>query len=473
MNLEEFAALVATSSRRLPFRISVVSLALLAAVVAMQFLPASAAQAQGGNDCNNANGNVQTCRTLPLPGNIVLGDSSAIYSSVGGHLDGNTTIAWKVEGEFPHATTVAFTGYDDFGLIPGAEYVLNDKDIIPDKNSENPWIPGTPVNVENRSYTVWIWPDTVPVPKKLENVVLYPTVARDPEDERVRVSVVIRYYEMWPGISPIREQPTVTRYDTSNLKRPLDCDGYSGLFGALALVDSFGRQVDVFGAGVPPQPWKVDKHSNKIAFSRIPAELVPVPEGYPADGAVNYLAAIVDASKISTLTLHRTGTFYNNQNLPWDAIFGEYEARYMSFVNQAQFPVRSTDVVNQNQAIYQDDGSWVTVVLPSLPQLSDGEVADVRAKAAELGYNVIGGGRYQPNVGLEPGLVAFRMQRPADGFEGSNLNVPSWTEEGNNYSTYNEQSSDEFFETFTSTPHNMGEYWLDGVTETLKEFLDR
>ena len=84
-------------------------------------------------------------------------------------------VAYRINGQFTHTTTMSFTVYNNLNDIPGANYVINDSPIIPDPGSVNPFVPGNLVEATPRDYTAWLWPDSVPVPAGLKNVVLYPT----------------------------------------------------------------------------------------------------------------------------------------------------------------------------------------------------------------------------------------------------------------------------------------------------------
>ena len=63
----------------------------------------------------------------------------------------------------------------------------------------NPFVPGTRVEATPRNYTVWIWPDSVPVPAGLKNVVLYPTKPAVPGDKLAQWFLTMRMYHMQPG----------------------------------------------------------------------------------------------------------------------------------------------------------------------------------------------------------------------------------------------------------------------------------
>ena len=101
----------------------------------------------------------------PAPGPVLIRDPSALYPTVHGSYNspGSADVAYKINGPFPHATTFSFTTYDDVMDVTGANYLLNDNEIVQDPGSVNPFVPGTRVMGTPRNYTVWAWPDSVPV----------------------------------------------------------------------------------------------------------------------------------------------------------------------------------------------------------------------------------------------------------------------------------------------------------------------
>jgi hypothetical protein len=50
----------------------------------------------------------------------------------------------------------------------------------------------------------------------------------------------------------------------------------------------------------------------RVYFTRAPSQFVGSPEGFRANGAVNYLGGELDLSKITVVTIHRTPTFFDN-----------------------------------------------------------------------------------------------------------------------------------------------------------------
>ena len=459
----------------------------LAALMVLGLAMPYEASAQGNS------GKIQDrqCIVYGLPGSLVLGDPEAYYSTVGGYLDGRK-LAYKIEGEFPHSATYTWTGYNSYGLIDEPDWVLDDYQIKPDKGSVNPFVPGNDVFAKQRKYTMWGWPASVPVPNKLRDVSVfkYGDVIVDPADLRGRHLLELRFYKQFPGYRPFRELPKITVYDVTNgtggqaLKKSISCIGLGSTGGLLTANRMYQAALEKWGSDPVPKP----QDPKRITFVRMPKEFVILAEGYNADNSLNYLASQIDASRIGVLTVHKTPSYFDTKNLSVDSIFGvddgsggydAYEGRYQSILLQTQFPIRDEDQIDATDAIYQPDGSWVTVVLPQDPVLDPDDAERVRAKAAQLGFKVIGGAPLQPNLGLQPGLIAYRSKVPKDGFRGDVKNVPSWLDPFNPETADNElkdwtnQTSDEFFDTYSSTYENMGPYYIDGVSETLEEFLAR
>jgi hypothetical protein len=404
---------------------------------------------------------------------IVFGDPVATYSLFGGYYRGAQGVAYKVTGQFPHSTTMSFTGYDDYGFIKSPASVLTDADVTADSGSVNPFQVGQLVNASRRNYTAWFWPDTVPVPTGLKNVVLFPATATAPNDKRIRIDVTMRQYQMQPGYRARQFLPTVQAVSTSDLK-PVRCPAsVGGRQSAVSGVTDFFAAARTFGLASPPQA----QSGNRLYFLRVPYQLVPAPESYPSDGSIAYLIGSLDPSKLNVVTWHKTATYFNNQALAPDAVMGDYQARYMS-MTLLTFPVTRNQSVNQDNAIYQPDGSWVTVVLPSQPSLTPEEAQAVRARAASLGYNVI----QAPRGGFLPGgklQLTIRQKVPNPSFCCSLLNVPSWTDPNNpatannNYQDWAKQTSRAFFHTYASNRRNMKGYWVGGRSQTFEEFMHR
>ena len=137
---------------------------------------------------------------------------------------------------------------------------------------------------------------------------------------------------------------------------------------------------------LPARPPAPPLDSSEVYFTRVPSQFVGAPDGFPVNGANDTLSAGLDLSKITVVTIHKTPTFFNNQHLKRKAVMRKYQIRYMSVVSATR---AVTAALPDTSAIFTNDGSWVTVMLPSAPRLTPEQEREVRAKAATLRYNVL------------------------------------------------------------------------------------
>jgi hypothetical protein len=420
-----------------------------------------------------------TCRWAPVPAQFWVLDPQAGFAGLlwgNTNLPGQAGVAYKVTGEFSHATTMSFTSYNNLVDIVSPAYVLNDKDIIPDPGSVNPYVPGARVMGQPRNYTAWFWPDNVPVPAGMKNVVLYPTAPEDPGGQP-GWSLTMRQYKMQPGYSRLRALPNVTAVSAANPSQAVRCPLTPA--GAIASqVARFFAHVAKWGTVVPaPEP----PTGNKIYFTRIPAAYYLGLDGYPGtlpQGCANYLVATVPLDKISVTTMHQVPEYFNNDLVTRRSVMKDYPIRYQSqTVNYFTLntPLYRSLSINTNDAVYTPEGKWVTVYLPSEPRLSPAQERAVRAKAAALNYNVI---QLPPKATgpiarqIPDGGIVLRQKGISPNFGLSNTNTPCWSED-NDYLTYDEQNSPEFFAKYASSPANNGPYYIDGVKQSFGEFMGR
>jgi hypothetical protein len=419
------------------------------------------------------------CRWAPTPAQFwVLDPVAGPVGLIWGNYDrpGSAGVAYKVTGQFSHSTTMSFTAYNNLVDIPGPAYVLNDKDIIPDPGSVNPFVPGTRVEGQPRNYTAWFWPDDTPVPAGVKNVVLYPT---EPEDAGApaRWSLANRMYKMQPGYRQITSFPTITAMSAANPSQAVRCP--------LTPVGTITEQILAFFAhaakwgdiAAPPEPTT----GNKIYFTRIPAAYFVGLDGYPGvlpQGCANYLVATLPLDQISVTTMHQVPEYFDNDVVTRRTVMKDYPIRYQS-LTQNYFTLnprlyRSLSV-NTDNSVYTSKGEWVVVWLPSEPRLSAAQERAVRAKAAALNYNVI---QMAPKATgpvasvIPDGSIALRQKGISPNFGLSNTNTPCWSED-HDYTTYAQQTSPEFFAKYASSPANNGPYYLDGVKTNVQEFLSR
>ena len=421
------------------------------------------------------------CPWFPLPAAWFIGDPAAFYPTVHGAYNdpGAANVAYKITGQFPHSTTFSFSTYDNVMDLPGPDYALDDQQIVPDRGSVNPFLPGSRVMAKHRNYTAWAWPDSVPVPAGMKNVFLYPTKPVSPLDTLARWNLVMRMYHMQPGfrrLAAMRAQ-NITAVSTNTL-RPAACPLRTPLTAIPAQVASVLRHFDYYGStDIPPTPT-----NNKIAFLRYPIQMMLGPEGYATDGCTGYLMAQLPRDEISVVTVHKTPEYFNNNYVTPASIMKDYQVRYQS-QTFAYFPEYGPISVNQNDGTYTPDGELVTVYLPGDPRLSPAQIRRVRAMAARLDYNVIQNPRNpesRPIAGLLPyAATIYRQKAISTSFRYGLNNVPCWTDPtnpataGNDYRDFTNQTSPAFFRRFASSPRNMGPYWIDGEKMTFSQFVSQ
>ena len=422
----------------------------------------------------------------------VNGDPGTTYSVLGGSYAKVPGIAYKLTGQFPHATALTLLAIDDYTFIPGspgvppsaappAAYTLADFQIRPDSGSVNPFRPGNAINAPHRKYTIWVWPDSIAVPAGLRNVLLYPTTPAAPFDFQARWSVVLRQYLTQPGYSARRSLPTVNAVRTSRPNVDIPCPAsitpraeqsalaWSGLANAARFyLPALLRPTVPVNPAAPPD-------SRSVYFTRAPSQFVGVPDGLPVNGANDALNATLDLSKVTVVTIHKTPTFFNNQHLRRKAVMRNYQVRYMSVVAGAATSV-GTNALPDTSAIFTRHRSWVTVMLPSAPRLTAEQEQEVRAKAAALRYNVL----QDPPPRLSRATlstIVIRQKIVNGNFCCAVTKVPSWTDPSNpataknDYRDWLHQNSPAFFANYASNPRNMGAYWIGGVQESFSEFM--
>ena len=263
-------------------RFAGVAVAVTAAAFTLGLIPAASAStaapagpAAAGSASAVAAPSSSTCRWLPTPAKLWVTDpvNNPVGLMSGNYgKPGSVDVAYRVNGQFTHTTTMSFTIYNNLIDIPGANYVINDSQIIPDPGSVNPFVPGNLVEATPRNYTVWFWPDSVPVPAGLKNVVMYPTKPYAPGTGAARWFVAMRQYHPQPGYTQLAglRQTKVTAVSTSTMK-PVRCP----LIAATTFADfivGYAHHAKYWGPiPTPPEP----ATGNKIYFTRAPGRRLP------------------------------------------------------------------------------------------------------------------------------------------------------------------------------------------------------
>jgi hypothetical protein len=414
------------------------------------------------------------CHWLPTPSSIWITDPQNRIALIWGiyNRPGQTGVAYKVTGIFPYSTTFSFTAYNDLVDIVSPAYTLSDTQVIPDPGSVNPFIPGTRVEGKPRHYTAWFWPDSVPVPAGLKNVMLYPTKPYLPGSKSARWSLTMRMYKPQPGHPAFTQRPTITAVSAANPSKPVRC-ALTRRFTVAQQIHGFFDHKKVYGtlSGVP-EPTT----GNKVYFTAFPGVLGVGLDGYPANTCAAYVTAQVPLNKISVVTEHKVAPFFNNSLVTPRTIMRDWPIRYQS-VSVGTFTLNPilfrSLTVTTDDALYTSDGSWVTILLPSEPRLTPEQIALVRAAARALNYNVI---QLPPkNTGplksqVPDGWLVLRQKGISSSFPYSVLSVPCWSQH-HSYKTWADQTSPAFFAKYASSPRNMGPYYINGVKLDFPQFM--
>jgi hypothetical protein len=460
-------------------RVAGAAVALSALAIGLGLVPAASARtvAQAGPAAAAAPAS-STCYWQPTPSAVWVTDTvnkPGIIWSPNYNRPGSRGVAYKVTGPFPHSTTFSFTAYNNLIDIDGPNYVINDSQIIPDPGSVNPFVPGTRVMGTPRNFTAWFWPDSIPVPAGLQNVVLYPTKAEDP-GETPGWSLSMRTYKMQPGYTTLAALRAVkiTAVSAANPSKPVPCPLFRA--GAIASqVARFFKHKQKYGpVPVMPEP----KTGNTIYFTKVPAAFFLGLDGYPGplpQGCASYLVGTIPVrNDISVVTMHQVPTFFNNNLVTAASVMKDYQVRYQSWgINYFTPNLRlyQTLFTNTDEASFQPDGSWVTIFLPR--NLSPAQTAQIRSVAKANNFSVLQ--MPPPPTGpiarqLPYGGITLRQKAISPNFPYTNLNLPCWSQ-NHNYLTYAQQNSPAFFAKYASSPRNMSNYWVDGVKMTFAQFL--
>ena len=225
--------------------------------------------------------------------------------------------------------------------------------------------------------------------------------------------------------------------------------------------------------GAPTAP------GNHIWFTRIPAQTGIGTDGFPADGCLGYLLGKLSNTELSVVTYH-VANYFDNLNLAPGARFQDFNYQWTSLI-VAGFPFIRGD--NQNSPLVHQNQTWTSVYLPGIPhRLPLAQISAVRRAAAKTGATVT---QIQPNPKFQPLLdTLFPTQTSLSARRGSSPTfpdgtnaVPCWTNPhnpetaGNNWLDYDKPKPLSWWMKYSSQPSNMGPYTVQGVRESVAEFL--
>lgn len=104
---------------------------------------------------------------------IALPDTNVNYWRYRFELPKTGSVVLKVTGRYPHSRYMNYNVYDQSTIDSAAS--LADAKIKADSENQNPFVAGTPRNVENRNYTLWVGPkEVLKSSEETQNVMHYP-----------------------------------------------------------------------------------------------------------------------------------------------------------------------------------------------------------------------------------------------------------------------------------------------------------
>lgn len=369
--------------------------------------------------------------------------------------------ALLLEGDFPFAAYMGFSIYD------GANGYLNaaivDHEIVPNPGSQNPFLPGTPVNTANRTYQVVVRPHGANASDHAQfvNQIEMPlSMASNPS--RRALDLWLRIYGPNEGEDRLGgvALPKISAFDWDTLQ-PAACP-------------QTRPEIPSYTSNDGPGP-KPDPETGRIYFTRPPAYNTPFTDGTgpldPATDCTGYLAGWLGKGEeyfghTAVVHIHKLPEFWDNSLVTPDsmALFEQDPVRYISFGSYGV-----PRIPHQNLAAYEmkkltDGGVAFYVVPKDIPD----QVKQLIQYLAEIrGYNVLPMGS---RLRFVPPFLVYRNKIVESSFEGNIRNVacnaaPPWVDTPI-------INSDGSLTDFVSNQNNMGPYWIEGKECTLDELLN-
>lgn len=330
----------------------------------------------------------------------------------------------RIQGEFPFAAFLAFAIYDaNTGFLFDA---ITDYQITPDPGSVNPFLDGSLVAAEKRSYTVYLRPNgSAPLANSIE---------MPPASE---VTLVMRVYLPEPGRDRFGgvEVPRITPVSANGLSAPTTCPTVSTVIPQLP-------------TNLTQAPLPVD---GRILFFRPPASGVPYADGesmLTAEDCTGYLMASVEGERVPIIYIHRLPQVFDNTMIEPDTVFEAGDLRYASIGSYGASPLTMQNIA-ATEIRRTAEGGAVVVGIPHL--LPAAVQAAIRTQAEAIGANVLE--MASPLRPLIKPFFIYRNKVAAEGFAGSIRNVGCFLA-----GDFNQAPP-----SFASSPENMGEYFIDGI----------
>lgn len=335
-----------------------------------------------------------------------------------------TDTALRIQGEFPFAAFLSFGIYDaNSGFLFSA---ITDYQITPDPGSVNPFLNGSLVAAEKRSYTVYLRPNgSAPLANSIE---------MPPASE---VTLVMRVYLPEPGRDRLGGVglPRITPVSVNDLSATTTCPTVSGVI----------PQVETT---LTQAPLPVD---GQILFYRPPASGVPYADGesmLTAEDCTGYLMASVEGERVPIIYIHQLPQVFDNTMIEPDTVFEAGDTRYASIGSYGASPLTMQNIA-ATEIRRTAEGGAVVVGIPHV--LPDAVQAAIRARAEAIGANVLE--MASPLRPLIKPFFIYRIKVAAKEFAGSIQNVDCFLA----------GDFDQAPPSFASSPENMHEYFIDGI----------
>lgn len=327
--------------------------------------------------------------------------------------------ALVITGSFPYATWMQWYTYT--GIKEGAlpTFALNQKSIVPDEGSTNPYVPGNPIYAADRKYSILVTADGTDMDSLPENLKSIP-------NRMTRVTTgdswntTLRVYNPLPGYDRVGAfGPTNTPlpvYTLVSLKtgEPISCKGASLVPNVVAHDPSkpVGNDESQLGFGLgngnwglppaedapetlyPPKP-----NSNLVEFFRPGLLGAPAPDVAtvpPPDNCSGYLTARLTQDQFALIRIPKVPTFIDSSKLTSSSTYpGDTDVAYMSYMSYGStlgsYVPNDPNTNGLNTNLVKQDATGGATILVWPRKLSFTDRAWVFAYARSKGWNLVRG----------------------------------------------------------------------------------